>query len=245
MTRFVILAVPRTGSNLLCTLLNSHPRILCHHEVFNPQGVFTALDYRGKGLEVPSLQQRDDDPLGFLDRVWQTGESDDPCVGFKWTRGQNQDVLKQVLEDSGVKKIVLRRCNRMKTYVSELIAQKTQQWEVYSGHELMMPRPRVHVDVGQLLEHIATNQRFYDELSANLSRHKQPHLEIEYEVLLDREIQLRMLDFLAVASRDWPLTAASVKQNSTDLRDSIANFAELRNCLTDGKLMAELHDRGI
>ena len=46
MTRFVILAVPRTGSNLLCTLLNSHPEILCHHEVFNPQGIFTALTHR-------------------------------------------------------------------------------------------------------------------------------------------------------------------------------------------------------
>ena len=37
-TRFVILAAPRSGSNLLCTLLNSHPEILCHHEVFNPVG---------------------------------------------------------------------------------------------------------------------------------------------------------------------------------------------------------------
>ena len=37
-TRFVILAAPRSGSNLLCTLLDSHPEILCHHEVFNPVG---------------------------------------------------------------------------------------------------------------------------------------------------------------------------------------------------------------
>ncbi len=147
MTRFVILAVPRTGSNLLCTLLNSHPQILCHHEVFNPQGVFTALDYRGHGLAVESLQQRDHDPLGFLDRVWQTGQTT-TCVGFKWTRGQNQDVLKSVVEDTGVKKIVLRRRNRIKTYVSERIAQETQQWEVYSRQELTMPRPRIQVDTG-------------------------------------------------------------------------------------------------
>ena len=103
MTRFVILAVPRTGSNLLCTLLNSHPQVLCHHEVFNPQGVFTALDYRGQGLNVESLQQRDDDPRGFLDRVWQTGTAD-TCVGFKWTRGQNETVLKSVLGDAGGQK---------------------------------------------------------------------------------------------------------------------------------------------
>ncbi len=90
------------------------------------------------------------------------------CVGFKWTRGQNEDVLKSVVEDTGVKKIVLRRRNRIKTYVSEKIAQETQQWEVYSRHELTMPRPRIHVDAEELLQHIAINQHFYAELSADL-----------------------------------------------------------------------------
>ncbi len=244
MTQFVILAVPRTGSNLLCTLLNSHPQILCHHEVFNPQGVFTALDYRGQGLTVESLQQRDEDPLGFLDRVWKTG-TDDMCVGFKWTRGQNEEVLKSVLEDTGVKKIVLRRRNRIKTYVSERIAQETKQWEVYSRRELKMPRPRIHVDAEELLEHIASNQRFYARLSDVLSQSSQPHLEVEYETLFDRSVQIRILEFLAVSSPETPPIAASVKQNSNDLRDSIANFSELAAGLPEGELISELFDRGM
>lgn len=244
MTRFVILAVPRTGSNLLCTLLNSHPQILCHHEVFNPQGVFTALDYRGQDLAAESLQQRDEQPLSFLERVWQTG-SGDTCVGFKWTRGQNQDVLSSVVEDTDVRKIVLRRRNRIKTFVSDLIAQQTQQWEVYSRQELTLPRPRIHVDAGQLSEHIAINQQFYADLSGALSRHNQLYCEVDYETLFDRPCQIRMLQFLAVASLDVPLTAASVKQNSTDLRATIANFDELAESLADGELFAELNDRGI
>ena len=244
MTRFVILAVPRTGSNLLCTLLNSHPQILCHHEVFNPQGVFTALDYRGQGLSVESLRQRDQDPMAFLDRVWQTG-TDNTCVGFKWTRGQNEDVLKSVLKDDQVKKIVLRRRNRIKTYVSERIAQQTQQWEVYSRHELTLPRPRIHVDAVELLEHIASNQRFYAELSAAVSQPNQQHLEVEYEMLFDRNVQVRMFEFLAVPSPEMRPIAASVKQNSSDLRDTIANFSELAARLPDGELTTELFDRGM
>ena len=243
MTRFVILAVPRTGSNLLCTLLNSHPQVLCHHEVFNPQGVFTALDYRGQGLNVESLQQRDDDPRGFLDRVWQTGTAD-TCVGFKWTRGQNETVLKSVVGDAGVRKIVLRRRNRIKTYVSDKIARQTQQWEVYSHHELALPRPRIHVDAGEMLEHIENNHCFYAELLAELSRHSQPHLEVEYENLFERDTQKRLLELLDV-SLDPPLTAASVKQNSTDLRDTISNFAELAARLPDEGLITELHDCGM
>jgi LPS sulfotransferase NodH len=243
MTRFVILAVPRTGSNLLCTLLNSHPQILCHHEVFNPQGVFTALDYRGRGLAVESLRQRDNDPLGFLDHVWQTGTAN-TCVGFKWTRGQTVDVLKSVVGDSRVKKIVLRRRNRIKTFVSDKIAQQTLQWEVYSQDELIMPRPRIHVDAAELLQHIASNQLFYADLSADLARQGQPLLEVDYETLLDRSGPARMLEFLDV-SPDLPLTATSVKQNSTDLRDTIANFAELAASLPDDGLITELHDCGL
>ncbi len=244
MTRFVILAVPRTGSNLLCTLLNSHPQILCHHEVFNPQGIFTALDYHAEELANESVRQRDEDPQGFLERVWQTAEGD-MRVGFKWTRGQNEHVLKTVVEDPQIRKVVLRRRNRIKTFVSEKIAHETQQWEVYSRHEITMPRPRVHVDAMELIEHIANNQHFYANLSADLARSKQPHVELEYETLFDRHVQSRVLRFLGVATGEGSLTATSVKQNSTNLRDVIANFDELIASLADGELVTELHDRNI
>jgi hypothetical protein len=42
-----------------------------------------------------------------------------------------------------------------------------------------------------------------------------------------------------------PLVAASVKQNSSDLQDTIANFAELASRLPDGELTTELFDRGM
>ncbi len=244
MTRFVILAVPRTGSNLLCTLLNSHPQILCHHEVFNPAGVFSAQGYDGRELAVASLQERDADPLGFLDRVWQTGTGN-CCTGFKWTRGQNRTVLNRVVTDAGVRKIVLYRRNRIKTYVSETIAEETGQWEVYARRDLMMPRPRIHVDVEQLLQHIEINQQFYADLQTQLSRLRQPCLKIDYETLFDRHVQQGLLEFLSVSEPQRPLAAASVKQNSTDLRDVIANFAELDLCLSGKALHEELHDCGI
>ena len=50
--RFVVVAVRRAGSNMLCTLLDSHPAILCHHELFNPRGIFYALGLRGAGFAL-------------------------------------------------------------------------------------------------------------------------------------------------------------------------------------------------
>jgi LPS sulfotransferase NodH len=243
MIRFVILAVPRTGSNLLCTLLNSHPQIVCHHELFNPQGIFAAHDYRGEALAAESLNERDRDPLAFLERVWQTAP-DSRCVGFKWTLGQSEEVLESVVHDRAVRKLVLRRGNRIKTFVSQKIAETTCQWEVYEAQELAMPRPRVHVDPDQLLEHIATNQKFYGDLSDDLLKTGQPHLTIDYETLFDGRVRNRMLEFLNVET-EFSLHATSVKQNATDLRESISNFGELQGCLPSRALLEELLDRGM
>lgn len=243
MTRFVILAVPRTGSNLLCTLLNSHRQILCHHEVFNPQGVFAAHDYRGPALDIHSLSERDRDPLAFLDRVWQTA-ADSHTVGFKWTRGQNEDVLRSVVNDGGIKKLVLSRRNRIKTFVSEMIARETQQWEVYSTDDLTTPRPRIQVDMGELLKYIAVNQRFYHDLSGALSGAGQPHLTIDYEMLFHSGVQKQILEFLDVAV-EVPLRTSSVKQNPVQLRDSIVNFGELEASLPCRELLHELYDCGM
>jgi LPS sulfotransferase NodH len=241
MTRFAIIAVPRSGSNLLCTLLNSHPDILCHHEVFNPQGIFTALSHRDLPLDLGTIQQRDRDPLGFLDRVWQTGR-DYACVGFKWTRGQNELVLRHVLTAPDIKKIVLRRGNRIKTFISEKIAQQTQQWEVYDRQELSQSRPRITVGADELRSHIDVNRRFYSDIHAALERSRQPFIELLYESLLQLDEQQRCLEFLGVESATHRLTAASIKQNSSDLRDSIANFAELAAMLQGSDLQSELND---
>ncbi len=241
MTRFVILAAPRTGSNLLCTLLNSHPEILCHHEVFNPQGIFVALTHRDGGIQLGSRAERDRDPLAFLERVWRTGHNF-RCVGFKWTRGQNRMALESVLQASQVKKIVLRRRNRIKTFISEQIAKRTQQWEAYSPQELVLPRPSVTVDKIQLLEHVSDNDRFYREIDASLRRGQQPQIDVWYESLFSPREQERLLEFLQVGTVDRRLTAASVKQNSTDLRDSIANFSELSALLAGNDLELDLYD---
>lgn len=242
MTRFAILAVPRTGSNLLCTLLNSHPEILCHHEVFNPLGIFMALTHRDGGIQLGSLAERERDPLEFLDRVWRTGQNY-RCVGFKWTRGQNKIVFENVLQDFRVKKIVLRRHNRIKTYISEQIAKQTQQWEAYSQQEVHRPRPRVTVDTVKLHEHISVNDQFYNEIDMSLTRTHQPHIDVLYESLFSRQEQMRLLEFLCVNAVDQHLTPASVKQNSTDLRDSIANFSELSAAVAGSDYEADLYDR--
>lgn len=235
MTRFVILAAPRTGSNLLCTLLGSHPDILCHHELFNPRGVFCARDWLDDH-PFGDIDTRDRDPTGFLDRVWShpVGER---CVGLKWTRGQSTVALRTLTSEPGVKKIVLRRRHRLKTYVSERIARELDQWEVYDRKELVRDRPRLVVEGHDALEHASTNTRFYRSLEEALRG--QAFCDIDYEDLLMPRLHRNILQFLDV-DPDVPLRPGSVKQNPDDLRQIVANFDELRSQLRGTELESEL-----
>jgi len=240
-TRFIILAAPRTGSNLLCTLLNSHPEVLCHHELFNPDGIFYALDYRDGSLHFGSEGERDRAPFEFLQRVWENTEGAS-CVGFKMTRGQNDTVMRDLIEDSGVLKVVLYRKNRLKTFVSELIARQTDQWEVYAGDELVTDTPKIRVDVESLKAHCELNERFYEDIQHSLQTKQQPFIEMVYENIFSRSEHIRLLEFLGLEAAQVRLAQSSIKQSSNDLRTLIENFQELELALEGSEYLEELYD---
>jgi LPS sulfotransferase NodH len=238
-TRFVILAAPRSGSNLLCALLNSHPEILCHHEIYNPSGVYYALDYRDGSLDLGTIEARDRAPLKFLERVWFTTLGHG-CVGFKMTRGQNEQVLENVLRDPGVRKIVLKRRNRIKTYVSTLVAERSGQWEVYSEADLIKSKPKVELSVTDLRTHIALNEVYYARIDAELRFTGQEALDVAYEDLDNPAVHSHLLGELGVTRRSIPLKSRSIKQNSSDLRQLVANYDEVLKALKGTEMVAEL-----
>jgi LPS sulfotransferase NodH len=238
-TRFVIVSAPRSGSNLLCTLLNSHPEILCHHEVFNPNGIFYALGCRDGSLDLGTIAERESDPLRFLGALWDRNLGH-RCVGFKMTRGQNELVLRSVVDDRAIRKIVLKRRNRVKTYVSTLVAERLDQWEVYKPGELAEPRPRVALGVDGLLANVALNAEFYASIDHALKATNQVALEIAYEDLARRSAHQGLLAGLGVSRREFPLVPGSIKQNSADLRQVVDNFDEVLTLLGGSELAAEL-----
>lgn len=242
--RFVILAAPRTGTNMLCTLLGSHPDILCHHELFNPDGIYTALELRDTSFDPGTIAARDRDPLGFLDRIW-TMDRGRSHVGFKMTCGQNETALYAVLRDPAVRTIVLRRENRVRTFVSRLIAEQTGQWEVYDEADLRLPRPRVRVDVDALRRSIAENEAYYAELERVRQSTRQAFLSVSYERLVAGGERSRLLEFLglpAAPGAEDTLLVRSARQNGARLEQLTANFPELRAALSGTDLAPDLVD---
>ena len=242
--RFVIIAAPRTGSNMLCSMLNSHPEILCHHEIFNPAGIHYALDHRDGQFDLGSEAERDLEPEVFVRRVFEhrCGRN---AIGFKLNRGQNERAFEYLLADRSVRKIVLRRRNRVKTFVSELIAQRTGQWESYAFSDFSAPSPAVEVNVDRLSEYLAATDRYYAEVESLLDADGQPYLGATYEDLEFTAEQSRILAFLDVTAPAAPLLPATRKRNPTDLRALVSNFGELHSALWTPELKAELESAGI
>jgi len=239
-TRFVILAAPRSGSNMLCSMLNSHHSVLCHHELYNPADIFYALQLRNSDFKLAdNMQQRDRQPLSFLARVWRSNQST-PCVGFKMTHKQNPQVFEALLADTGVKKIVLRRNNAVKVHVSKLLAEQNGIWEDY-GLSAPAERNQVAVNLLNLQKDMAYNQAFYQEITTGLNQSKQNHIVVEYEKLTTQDTQTTILDFLRLQHQT--LTTSSRKQNSTDLRKLVSNFSTLFEQCQDKGLRAQLLDR--
>ena len=243
--RFVILAAPRSGSNMLCSLLHSHKDILCHHELYNPADIFYALPLRNNSFQLAkSLTQRDKEPLVFLNHVWQNHLSH-PCVGFKMTHRQNPRVFEALLADHSIKKIVLKRNNVIKVHVSKLIAEHNGIWEDYGEKDEHDHKKTKTVDVNwqDLNDDIAFNHAFYAEVNDLLTATKQPHCCVTYEALQEANCQKKLLDFLNVTQQ--PLKTVSVKQNPSDLSTVISNFDELLQQCPSDDFKAQLIDQSM
>jgi LPS sulfotransferase NodH len=237
--RFVIFAVPRSGSNWLCSLLNSHPEILCHHEIFNPERMIYSTTYPEGHFNFGTVEERDCHPLAVYQQIWQQSQGY-PVVGFKLNRGQNQVIFEQVLQEKKVKKIILKRQNQVRTFVSEMIAEKTQEWESYPWSKRSQNTPSVYVDLEKLHQHIQTNHNYFKQITETLTTSNQSYLESTYEQIFDPTEHRRILDFLGVENSNFSLTAITSKQNTQPLQDLIVNFEELVQSIEDPELKAEL-----
>jgi LPS sulfotransferase NodH len=240
--RFVIFAAPRTGSNLLCGLLNSHPNIVCHHGLFNPDGVHYALDHRDGSLDFGSRGERDRDPAVFLDQVWRNALGM-AAVGFKFNHGEDDLALQLLIRDPLVRKILLSRGNRVRAYVSALEAAATGQWESYGVADVIRGRQAVHVDPAGLWKYVNASDDFYASLRESLSTTRQSFFSVDYESLGSPVEMGKLLRFLDMGACRLTLTAPSYKRGSQDLNDLVVNFAELAAALRGSALEDELFRR--
>ncbi len=234
--RFLICAAPRSGSNMLSSLLNDHPDILCHHELYNPNGIFYALHLRNTGFSFMDMDiaTRDQKPLDFLDEIWEhpLGCSH---IGFKMTHYQNQLIFDTLLADPTILKIVLKRKNKIAMHVSKLIAEQRNVWEDYGEQPLKKPNIKVEVKISNLQKDIAYNNAFYKDIDQRLKNNNQSAFYTDYELLSCSAMHQQLLSFLGCSI--VPIRAKSRKQNPEPLKDLISNYNDLKQQVLRSELL--------
>src|SRR5207237_7004448 len=99
------------------------------------------------------------------------------AVGFKLARRHPEVVFRDVLADRGVRKIVLGRKNRVKTYVSERVAMHEGRWTHYGLRASELAAVRISVDAESLLRSVELYEHFYARVRRRLSDAAQDFLE--------------------------------------------------------------------
>jgi hypothetical protein len=221
-------------------MLDSHPDILCHHEVFNPTGIHRSLAYKNSPLSFGTVEERDRDPWTFMRRVY--GFTDGAsAVGFKLGPGglYNWPLLSLFLAHR-VRKIVLERRGWLHAYTSTLIARQTQVWSrPVSSSAGPTGQMAVRVEPEAFRRFVRKRQFFYLAAKTLLRSTAQPWMSLAYEDIAKPEAIERILRFLG-ARTDVQLTTKTEKQNSADLRDRISNLTELRAALAGTSFAAGL-----
>lgn|GEM_PF-914351 len=239
MKKFVIFGHPRSGSNYLCSLLDSHPHIICHYEVFHDQKIIHSFK---KNLPF-TMEERDSAPIEFINKIFE-GDSERQAVGFKIFRHQSPETQKKLLNDRSIKKILLSRKNIIQTYVSLLIARKTIRY-VEAKNSPEQARIKVTVDADELLKFNEFYNAYLSNLKLKLEETNQEYMQIYYEDLFEPSTIDSVFRFLNVEKGEYTLEAWTRKQNPAALKDKVSNIEALKQELRGTHLEKFFEDESV
>jgi len=222
-TNFIIYGMGRSGSNLLRTLLNSHPEVFCDNEIFHKKR------RAKKNKVVQYLIQHY--PVSYV--YYKKYSSKANIYGFKLHQSQLDDTEKILtkLHGKGWKIIHLYRKNILKQAISMKVAQQTGKW--IRNAKMPDPEEKFYIDPENLLAHI-NNRIFYTEQVFRVLD-KIEHLEVVYEDDLYYQDKWpattgKIFDYL----NTYPVEAQT-KRLKTDPRpdwERIENFDEILDFLS-------------
>jgi LPS sulfotransferase NodH len=246
-TRFTIMGAPRTGSSHLVGLLNNHPRIHSHAELFHPKQVqlFTGkrdwLEH-GQLTQEALLEMREKDPFKFLEFAMAVRNSK-PIVGFKIFLNHNDDILQLLINDYDVKIIILYRQNFLAVYSSTMIADIEQVWGVDARAEqpLDAPRPKIDFNESDFYKQYKRYQSHFWRITSELNQAGREFLFVNYEDINNIHLTNRIVTFLGALGA-IPEHVKFRKQNSSNLLDRFKDPEIVLEYLTRTKKLQWLHE---
>jgi LPS sulfotransferase NodH len=224
-TRFIVLARPRTGSNLVIGSLMNHPHALACGEIFDDK----ICHLHPYPLFPWTMSYRNLFPVRFMRRrFFRPMPACIDAVGFKLFYHQcrsrrNQAVWSFLQQQDELRVVHLKRRNILQAHLSFLKAMQTNHWIQFQDGD--HDRATLWLDperCEQVFVKTRDRERAMDAFFSN-----QPKLELDYEDLGEQYVEQmrRVCDFLGLDSIIDP--QPTYKQASMRLSEAIENYAEL------------------
>jgi LPS sulfotransferase NodH len=234
----------RSGSGWFETLLNNHPNISSHGEIFSVKGRrdnFSSIEHN---LDV------------VFNLDWMNSAAKNECtaaVGFKWMLNQgpmeyHNEVL-DYFERMGVSVILLLRRNVLKRLISIMAnaydqrakpLNGTHKSHVHSVEEaLKLAEYKPVIDVNNLLNNL---QRVEDMANSAQNYFKNTRMKVVYyeDLVTQPERLNEVLEFLGVPLRK--LESQQVKIHTRPLREQVQNWDEVLALLKGTKYEVLVND---
>lgn len=211
--QFVIIGRSRTGSNLLASLLNAHPAVTVHLEVFQKVDNTTCKDIYDKIVQ----NSRGCMQMGFKLFYYHPINSIDRSI---W------EIL---AANRKIKIIHLTRNNLLRVHISRLIAGRTNEWLAESQSKLRSTDRAVHVDVSKMLSDFRQTRAYINDVQQRFRNHEL--LDVTYEELTTRQQSVldAIFNFLRVPARK--VQSRLMRQNPEPISALVSNYAEVRQAL--------------
>lgn len=211
--RFMILGVPRSGSNWLQESLDYHPEIKCAGELLD--------HFTGSA-----------NPVRILEELWDESiPNRNKAIGFKvfYNHCQQYPEVWEYLKSSDVSVIVLERRNLLAQQTSLAMAFKTDRW---GGRQYEANNDaKVRLEAGSIISKFNQIEREMSHKTAIFSKHNT--LRISYENLFEDNTIYAIEDFLGVSR--LKLYSTLVRQETRPLSEAIENYDEVCSALSGTK----------
>ncbi|MYF50246.1 MAG: hypothetical protein F4220_08875 [Gammaproteobacteria bacterium] len=224
--KFLISCAARSGSSMLCTLIDSHPQALCHHEVFAQETPPTVFGIYGrKRKDSPEFERllrryRDQHPRRFLYDIVFNPQGR-RCVGFKLKTDEvfqprYRFIRELAVGDRDIKIIHLIRRNLLDQYVSHRVVERT-------GITFIRPtekRPQVTpftVDIEHFIAYVR-DVKERQQAAFDLYRHHRSLILAYEDIVAPQSTALDDLQgFLNIDHRPLSPDMAKIIRNNDDL----------------------------
>lgn len=237
---FIIVAAARTGSTHLSTYLSRHPEICCHGESFHPSRVHVRHGRTDPQSREPLEEElealRADDPHAFLARIFALNNGREH-VGFKIFGNHAPKMLRSMLKNDSIRKVVLFRSNVLARYASAMAAKQTKTWGKNPE------RPLVAFNADRFTRHAEAYLTFFEQTLEFLNRRKQSYFFIRSDEINNEMRLVQLLNFIGaepVLPEDK--SAPERIRGSTDIVSRFSNPHEVLRYLSDNGLMHWAHD---